>query len=325
MGRQVRIFRGWQLALLLPLAWLAGCATHSRIPEAALARLPAQIELSATPFYPQDRHQCGPASLAMALNAAGQAADPKQLEPWLYLPEREGALQAEMLAAARRKGALALPAPRDLAGLFAELAAGRPVVVLQNLGLGWAPRWHYAVAIGYDVPGARMILRSGVTRREVMALSTFERTWARSAYWGMIISPPGELPVSAAQPDVEQALASLEKFVPASTMITHYQTAAGRWPDSLLLQVGLGNAYARAQRLDAAEQTFRMAARQHPRSPVALNNLATVLQSRGKTVEALQVADRALEAAAGSPWLAHAKATRDEIRATIDASAPSPP
>ncbi len=325
MFRRTGIFRGLPLAVVMPLVWLAGCATYSRMPEAALARLPEQTELSATPFHPQDRHQCGPASLAMALNAAGQAADPKQLEPWLYLPAREGSLQAEMLAAARRKGALALPAPRNLAGLLAELAAGRPVVVLQNLGLGWAPRWHYAVAIGYDLPGARMVLRSGLIRREVMALSTFERTWARSAYWGMIISPPGELPVSAALPDVEQALASLEKFAPASTMVTHYQTAARRWPDSLLLQVGLGNAYARAQRLDAAEQAFRMAARRHPHSPVALNNLASVLQSRGKTVEALQVADRALEAAAGSPWLADVQATRDEIRATMDAPAVSPP
>lgn len=324
MRRPASLHRGWLIALLLPLAWLAGCATQLQVPEAALARLPTRTELTATPFYPQDQHQCGPASLATVLNAAGHSTDPKQLEPWLYLPKREGALQAEMLAAARRMGALALPAPRDLAGLFAELAAGRPVVVLQNLGLGWAPRWHYAVAVGYDLPSAQLILRSGVTQREVMALRTFERTWARSGHWGLVISPPGELPVSAALADVEQALPPLEKFSSVPTMIVHYQTALRRWPESLLLQVGLGNVYARAQRFDAAEQAFRSAAERHPRSPVALNNLASVLQSRGKTAEALQVADMAIDAASGSEWESHARATREEIRASIKASAPSP-
>lgn len=325
MRRPSRVRRWWQAVPLLALAWLAGCATSPRLPEAALARLPARAELSATPFFPQDRHQCGPASLATALNVAGHAADPKLLEPWLYLPEREGALQAEMMAAARRQGALALPAPSDLPGLFSEVAAGRPVVVLQNLGLAWSPRWHYAVVIGYDLPAAQVILRSGVTRREVMALRTFDRTWARSGRWGMMVSPAGSLPVTAAQPDVEQALAALEKFSSPAAMITHYQTAARRWPDSLLLQVGLGNMYARAQQLEAAEQAFRSAAERHPRSAVALNNLASVLQSRGKSDEALRAADRAVEAAAGSEWQGAAQATRDEIRAAMQAPAPSSP
>lgn len=323
MRRPFSPWRCWQAVMLLAVALLTGCATRPPIPEAALARLPPQTELAGTPFYPQDRHQCGPASLAMALNAAGHAAEPKQLEPWLYLPEREGALQAEMLAAARRAGALALPGPRELPGLFAELSAGRPVIVLQNLGLNWAPRWHYAVAIGYDLRGGQVILRSGTTQREVMALSTFARTWARSGYWSMIISPSGELPVTADQTEVEQALAALEKFSSDATMISHYQTAARRWPTSLLLQVGLGNAYARGQRFDAAEQAFRSAAEHHPRSPVVLNNLASVLQSQGKAKEALQVADRALDAAAGSEWEGHARATRDEIRAAVDHAAPS--
>jgi tetratricopeptide (TPR) repeat protein len=228
-----------------------------------------------------------------------------------------------MLAAARRQGALALPTPGDLAGLLSVVTAGRPVVVLQNLGLAWAPRWHYAVVIGYDLPRRQVFLRSGITRREVMSLRTFDYTWARSGRWGMMVSPPGELPASAAQSDVELALAALERFSSAPTMITHYQTAAHRWPDSLLLRIGLGNAYARAQQLDAAEQAFRGAAEGHPRSAIVLNNLASVLQARGKWDEALRTADRALEAAIGSEWQGHAQATRDEIRAAIRASAPS--
>ena len=322
--RSRAVARDWLwVAMLVALTWLAGCATHPRLSDAALERLPARAELEATPFFAQDRFQCGPASLATALTAAGHAADPKQLEPGLFLPQREGALQVEMLAAARRQGALALPAPRDLAGLLSVVAAGRPVVVLQNLGLTWAPRWHYAVVIGYDLPRSQVILRSGTTRREVMPMSTFDYTWARSGRWGLLVSPPGELPVSALQSDVELALAALERFSSAPTMIQHYQTAAYRWPDSLLLWIGLGNMYARAQHLDAAELALRRAAERHPRSAIVLNNLASVLQARGKWDEALSVADRALEAARGSQWQEHAQATRDGIRAAIQASAPS--
>ncbi len=314
-----------QVAMLVVLTCLAGCATPPRLSDAALASLAARAELAATPFFPQDRFQCGPASLATALTAAGHAADPKQLESRLFLPERGGTLQVEMLAAARRQGALALPAPGDLAGLLSEVADGRPVIVLQNLGLSWAPRWHYAVVIGYDLPRSQVILRSGITRREIMALRTFDYTWARSGRWGMIVSPPGALPASAVLSDVEQALVALEKFSSLPTMIRHYQTATRRWPDSLLLWIGLGNAYVRGQQLDAAEQAFRVAADRHPQSPIALNNLASVLQARGKWDEALSMADRALEAAIGSAWQAHVQATRDEIRAVMKASAPSSP
>ena len=33
-----------------------------------------------------------------------------------------------------------------------EIAAGNPVLVLQNAGWSWLPVWHYAVVIGYDLP-----------------------------------------------------------------------------------------------------------------------------------------------------------------------------
>lgn len=41
------------------------------------------------------------------------------------------------------------------------LAAGHPVVVLQNLRLGRAARWHHAVAVGYDLRRHEVVLRSG--------------------------------------------------------------------------------------------------------------------------------------------------------------------
>ena len=91
----------------LALGGLAGCASLGAAGTAALrsappAGLPRRVELGATPFHPQEDYQCGPAALAMALGAAGLATSPEQLARQIFLPGREGTLQIEMLAGARR-------------------------------------------------------------------------------------------------------------------------------------------------------------------------------------------------------------------------------
>jgi hypothetical protein len=101
-----------------------------------------------------------------------------------------------MLAAARRNGAASMTIPPRIDALLAELAAGNPVLVFQNLSLPIKPMWHYAVAVGYDLGRGDIILRSGTTERLVMPLSTFEHTWARSGYWAMVALPPGRQPWS---------------------------------------------------------------------------------------------------------------------------------
>lgn len=309
-------WRRWRLpGLLMALALLAGCATQTRQLAIAPQGLPARIELSATPFFPQEDHQCGPASLATVLTAAGYRADPAELARRVYLPAREGSLQAEMMAGARRQGALAVQAPDTLAGVLAEVAAGRPVVVLQNLGLAISPRWHYAVLVGYDLARSEVVLRSGLTRREVMAMRTFEHTWARSGYWAMLALPPGQLPLKTDRSALEKALAQQEKYAAPAALSAWYTQAAQRWPDSLLFQIGLGNAAVAQGQTAAAESAFRSALQFHPDSVVALNNLANVLQQQGRLNQALALAEQAV--ALGGEWHAEAEATRDSIRLAL--------
>ncbi len=304
---------------------LGGCASvgpsHQGVPS---TDLPLRVELVQTPFFPQDRHQCGPASLAMALGAAGFLASPKDLENMLYLPTREGSLQAEMLSAARRRGALASLLPPTQEALMNELAGGRPVVVLQNLGLAWAPRWHYAVAIGYDHRAQTIILRSGPMEREILNMRTFDHTWARSKRWAMVVLSPGQLPVQADPAELERSLAALEQHADPAQMTRYYEAASRRWPDHFLFRMGLGiNAY-HAGQLNEAETAFRAVVEQMPGYTAALNNLATVLQDQGKLDEALRIADSAV--AHGGQWQAQATATRDAIRLALQRRRPmSPP
>jgi tetratricopeptide (TPR) repeat protein len=300
----------------LPAAFITGCASLGPAPTNSVSpALPARVMLKDTPFFAQEQHQCGPASLAMALGAAGYPASPRDLEPLVFLPDREGSLQTEMLVAARRRGALAYVIPPGFDALFEELAAGRPVIVLQNLGLSFASRWHYAVAIGYDQEAQQMILHSGTVERDTMNFRTFGYTWKRSNQWAMVVLPPGQLPLHADARELEKSLAALEKYAKPAQMLRHYEAASQRWPDNLLFRMGIGiNAY-NAGHLDLAEAAFRAVADLKPDNTAALNNLATVLQDLGRLEEALAVADKAVSRS--DQWQGQALATRDGIREAI--------
>ena len=161
-----------RLAGVFVLVGLAGCA--SLFPQTReLAQgglppgLPEKIELTEVPFFPQQEYQCGPAALATVLNAGGAKVTPEELVSQVYIPERKGSLQVEMLAAARRNGMVSYTLAPRFESVLREIAAGNPVVVLQNLGL-FSAGWHYAVAIGYDYPLGTLVLRSGTHERDVM-------------------------------------------------------------------------------------------------------------------------------------------------------------
>lgn len=301
-------------ALLLAALILAGCATQTRLlQQHAPPALVRRAELTATPFFAQERYQCGPAALAMSLNAAGIPVKPEALVPQVYLPERQGSLQPEMLAAGRRHGMLSMTIPPRLDALLTEVAAGNPVIVLQNLSLPWFPLWHYAVVVGYDLDHTEIILRSGTTERLVLPLSTFEHTWARGEYWGMVTLPPGHLPATADEAAVVDAAVALERSTDAGRARTVYEAALRRWPHNLTLQLGYGNAAYAAGDRSAAAAAFRNATEDHPDSAPAFNNLATVLAELGQFEQARRAAEKAL--ALGGPWRAAVYATLQSIEA----------
>ncbi len=306
-NRHARLIAGVLLS-----AWLGGCATpQTQALLAAHSRPTPRVELAAVPFYPQEIHQCGPASLAMALNAAGAVATPQGLAAQVYLPGREGSLQVELLAATRRNGLLAYELAPKLDDLLAEVAGGTPVVVLQNLALSWYPVWHYAVVVGYDLDRGEIFLRSGREQRQVLPFTTFEHTWERAGYWAMLALPPGRMPRSATEAAYVSAAIALEKAGQPKSAEAAYAAALDRWPRNLAARIGAGNtAYGRGD-LSRAEQAFRQAALDHPDSAVAFNNLAQTLADRQKYREALAAANRAV--GLGGPELAAATETLEQI------------
>ena len=274
---------------------LGGCATPQM---AALKaqwpdRLATRVSLKDVPFYPQDEHQCGPAALATVAGVAGVTLQPEALVAQVYLPGREGALSIELLAATRRNGLLPYPLQPRVEDLMREVAAGNPVLVLQNLAFAWYPVWHYAVVIGFDRERNVLILNSGRSERLEMSLFTFERTWARADHWAMLALPPGQLPATAQATSYVEAAAALERVNPAAAQQA-YAGAARQWPQERAALLGLGNtAYALGQR-EAAITAYRVAIAQHADFADAWNNLAQALLDDGQRAQAAQAIARAI-------------------------------
>ncbi|MFO1319105.1 MAG: PA2778 family cysteine peptidase [Burkholderiales bacterium] len=291
---------------------IAGCARSPVLAPDRLLNVPSAAELTETPFFPQAENHCGPAALATALSARGMPADPEPLAASVYLPARKGSLPLDMLGGARRAGAVTLRLEPRLETIMSYVAAGYPVIVLQNLGLRWYPLYMYVV--GYDVAAKEVILRSGDQARTTPTTATFDATWARSGRWAMA-AKPGDVPAPVDRVTYTDAVLALERVRRVREARSAYQAGLARWPGDLTLIMGAGNtAYALGD-VDSAESAFRQAAGDHPDSDAALNNLAHVLAQRGALEEAATVARRAV--ALVGPNASVARATLDEITARM--------
>jgi tetratricopeptide (TPR) repeat protein len=298
---------------LLTASLVTGCAATGVREVTRNKELPRQHELASTPFFPQELYQCGPAALATTLNAIDIKVTPEQLTPEVYIPSRQGSLQIEMLAAARRHGAIPYVIPPRLEALLKEIAAGNNVLVMQNLGLSFAPSWHYAVVVGYNLDRELIWLRSGTYERFEMTLSTFERTWARSQHWAFVAKKPGELPVSIEADSAARTLVAFEKNATPAMAVQAYKVASARWPDNLVLAMGLGNAAYRQGDLAEAHSAFEQATQHHPESAAAHNNLASVLMEQGQLAQAKTHAEQALKLASDENLKRQVQQTLDEI------------
>ncbi len=295
---------------------LGGCAVvlpqSSALKENPPANLPARAELAEVPFFAQEDYQCGPAALAMALNAAGVNVTPESLIEQVYIPARKGSLQIEMLVAARRHGLIAYELAPQLGDVLQEIAAGTPVIVLENYGFKVFPLWHYAVLVGYDLNTGEAIRRSGTKQRQTMPFNVFEYVWKDEGHWAMVAVPPDRVPATATEKRFAEAVIALERSGQAKNAHIAYNAMLRRWPASLAGQMGRGNTAYALRDLTTAEAAFRVAAADHPDSAAALNNLAQVLAERGLLNEALTAAERAVSL--GGPLLSATQATLDEIR-----------
>ncbi len=295
---------------------LAGCAASPPLSDGLPPAAPQAIELDATPFFPQEEFQCGPAALATLLVASGVDVSPAALASEVFIPGREGSLSLELIGAARRHGRLPYVLATTAHEMIAELEAGRPVLVLQNLGAGPLPVWHYAVLIGYDAKRNLALLRSGREQRLEMKWQRFAGTWHRGGRFALTTLPPGVIPGHADAARFVDAAAGLEVAGQRRAAAEAYDAAITRWPGEALPWLGRGNlAFSQGDRPAAADAYLR-AIQLAPNDAAARNNLAELLLDAGCLDESRRQVERAAALAAGTAIKTAVADTRAKIEAT---------
>ncbi len=280
--------------LLLVLILAGGCSSRSNL--AAKYRIPESVKLATVPFVKQDDFQCGPASISMMLGHHGKQVPAKELRAQSFTPGKKGSLQSDVITAIRRQRFI--PASvTTFENLLLELHAGNPVLILQNLGLAWVPRWHYAVAVGYDLQESELLLHTGPDSFKSMSFFTFQKTWKRSENWGLLVLKPGQLPVSVSEVELLKSTAHLEKLSFLDEARLSYESILKKWPGSLGALIGLGNIAFNKKDFKASVQFLRTATELHPDSAEAWHNYSLALSAYQKPKEASAAAKKAVSLA----------------------------
>ncbi len=305
----------WSKAGLLAglLILLQSCMTapQSGGLKVSVSQLPMRHEIPQVPFFAQEQFYCGPTTIAEVLNYFGHEIQPEQVAPSLFIPERDGSLQIEMVASIRQYGLLPYAQHGDLMQLLSLVSEGLPIIVLQNLGTSWYPRWHYALVIGYDLQEREVILHTGVNRRRHVAMELFENTWRRSDYWLLAAVPPEHSSEHLDAFVYTRAAQDLLEVGRSDAGTVALQTATERWPDYWLPYFLLGNHFLQPQPA-AALAWFRQGLHAGQEESAYLNNYAYALLYNDVPDQALVTINRALRLNPDDPNLRDSLA---EIRA----------
>lgn len=275
----------------------------------------AVVELSGTPFFAQTAHQCGPAALATLLVASGSSTSPEVLAPAIYLPARKGSLQAEIIATTRAHARVPYVLRRDAQAVREELAAGNPVLILQNLGFPGLPRWHYAVVIGHDPADDTYLLRSGTQPRLKLSARRFLAVWRRADHWAMVVTRPERIPATADITSWLRAASAFEELKQPALAAKAYMAATARWPEQPLAWQALANARHGIGDLAGAGDALERALTLAP-GAATLNNLAQLWLERGCPAAAratIARAEAAPDAAGITTTLARTRAGIDSV------------
>lgn len=258
---------------------LFGCATPAKQTKNLLEFPPQNIspfhEIQNVDFIDQSQGYCGPATLAMAMRWTGKDITVEEVAALVYTPGAQGSFQSDMISACRRQGLMAIPI-NNLSDLIIEVSANHPVIIFENLSFSWAPQWHYALIVGYDLNKKEIIMHSGHNAYARWDIEKFERSWMLGKYWGLVILPSGQLSATGEELSHVSAAVGLEQAKKQEEAQVSYLKILQKWPTSLVAMVGLANIYYQNGHRVESLRWLREAVRLHPNSSIAQHNLSVV-------------------------------------------------
>ncbi len=231
------------------------------------------------------------------LNALGDAVSADELETALPKAPSGGVLSIDLLLAARQRGFDAGLVAGRAEDAQAEIAAGRPaILMLRLLDLPGARRdvFHYVVLDGHDPERNLYRFQFGDGKGRWATLEQLEKSWAAAGHALLLVRPRDETDAELRRAVLLEGSGRLDEAMAL------YRGVLAVRPESVRAWVDLGNAEASAGRGTQAEQAYRQALRISSEERDALNNLAWLLLREGRQLEEAEaLATRA--AAAPSP------------------------
>ncbi len=279
---------------------IAGCLLVACGPSLQILResgLPEQASVDGVPIIPQTEYHCGPASLAAILRWSGADTSQALLVPLVYTPERQGTFAVDLARETRLQGRLAYQVRPRLEALLEEVAAGHPVLLLENRGLKSQPVWHYSVLVGFELDTGRVALHDGGHEPRHKSLKNLARTWERGGHFSLLALPPGRLPAGEDPHGILAALADLEEVGQVHPALAGYEVFLERWPTEWRAAFGLANAQRSLGESIAAKDALELARNLAPDRPEPLNNLSLLAWEAGDAKGARTLATLAVERA----------------------------
>jgi PAS domain-containing protein len=251
------------------------------------------------PMQKWDIKSCGAGALSAVLQHHG---DPTTMDEWqAKLPKtRGGVMSIDLVLAAREQGFDARLVTGDRPLIDAQLADGRPVIlmlkVIQAPGKGY-DFFHYVVLDGHDPVRNLYRVQFGDGKARWTTMGRIAPAWSQAAYATIVIDKRDP------NADALRAAVRLEDEGKYALAAHAYRDVLKSSPDSVLAWTNLGNAEMRLGRKAAAEEAFRKALELEPDSADTLNNLAWLLYEDKRVEEAEPLARKAVTTQAPDPWL----------------------
>jgi FimV-like protein len=209
--------------------------------------LPGEVAIPWTPVRAILPDYCGPAALTNVLRHWGRPADQASIGQAVFDRQRGGTLAGDLILWARQAGLSATSRSGSRDDVRRWLAAGLPVIVLQDLS-SRDRRGHFRVVVGY-ADTKRQFLVCDCTESSLCSLDyeQFDDLWFHFENWCLLVAPA--------------------------------ERAANASPENPVLQFDLAEAYLRRGDRDAARQHLREVVRLRPGHRAARKLLAGLTRS----------------------------------------------
>lgn len=173
---------GRLLFLSLIVLFLSSCAGTPRVEISKVGQIIRNV-----PFYPQESYHCGPASLAGILNFWGVTVLPEEIAVEIYSRSARGTFTLDMVLYPEKRGLKATQYEGSLEDVKKKIDAGYPLIVMVDNGFWIYQKEHFMVVLGYHENG--VIVNSGRDQYKFIHLSDFLKSWKRTRYWTLLITP----------------------------------------------------------------------------------------------------------------------------------------